>query len=203
MNNKGVTVEPDKYLLVARKAVQEGEAISIDHHPLETFDARTRFALWWVRLFRKQVAAKSELRWQSLASDMDVADVRDLVPDAERGCRFVAAKDFKRAVNASSSVIDVALVMAATYNEGLDAVGEVLVAWDHEGNDEFLWAAISFLAERLPDADPDVIAWTGLLRARKGVASAARGVTVARQRADAVRQYKGPTLFDALEQEVD
>ena len=61
--------------------MQEAMAVEIDHHPLETFDARTRFALWWVRLYGRQIQAKSELRWQALASSMDFADLRDLVPD--------------------------------------------------------------------------------------------------------------------------
>ena len=58
--------------------------LEIENHPLETFDARTRFALWWVRLYGRQVAAKSELRWQALAADL-TSEVRDLVPDADKG----------------------------------------------------------------------------------------------------------------------
>jgi hypothetical protein len=184
MNNKGELIAPDRYLTIARKAVQEAEAVEIDHHPLDTFDARTRFALWWVRLNRKAVTAKSELRWQALASDMDVAEVRDLVPDAPKGCRFVSAREFKRPIHDNSSVIDVALAMAGAWPDGLDAVGEVLALSGREATDEFLWAAIAFLADRLPDADPDAVAWNGLVRARGGVGVAARSVTAARHEAD-------------------
>src|SRR4029077_15806620 len=88
LDNAGNSVEPDRYLITARKAVQEAAALEIEHHPLETFDARTRFALWWVRLYGRQVAAKSELRWQALAADMDLSEVRDLVPDRDKGCCF-------------------------------------------------------------------------------------------------------------------
>lgn len=194
MNNKGEVIAPDRYLTVARKAVQEAEAVEIDHHPLDTFDARTRFALWWVRLNRKAVTAKSELRWQALASDMDVAEVRDLVPDAPKGCRFVSAREFKRTINDNSSVIDVALAMAMAWPEGLDAVGEVLARSGRETTDEFLWAAIAFLADRLPDADPDAVAWNGLVRARGGVGVAARSVTAARNEADVQAKTKSNQL---------
>lgn len=198
LNNKGEEVLPDRYLVVARRAVQDAEAVEIDHHPLDTFDARTRFALWWVRLFRKALAPKSELRWQSLASDMDVSAIRDLVPDNTKGCQFVSAKDFKVTLTSESPVIDVALGMARAWPEGLDAVGEVLTLAGRQDDDSFLWAAISFLADRLPDADPDALAWTGMLRARKGVQAAARGVSAARQAADRDRDSaeSQPTLFD-------
>ncbi|MDI2019998.1 hypothetical protein [Paenarthrobacter nicotinovorans] len=198
LNNKGEEVLPDRYLVVARRAVQDAEAVEIDHHPLDTFDARTRFALWWVRLFRKGLAPKSELRWQSLASDMDVSAIRDLVPDSTKGCQFVSAKYFKSTLTSESPVVDVALAMAKVWPDGLDAVGEVLTAAGRQEDDSFLWAAISFLADRLPDADPDAIAWTGMLRSRTGVQAAARGVTAAR--AAASREREGvesqPTLFD-------
>lgn len=198
LNNKGEEVLPDRYLVVARRAVQDAEAVEIDHHPLDTFDARTRFALWWVRLFRKGLAPKSELRWQSLASDIDVSAIRDLVPDTPKGCQFVSARNFKSSLTSESPVVDVALAMAQVWPDGLDAVGEVLTAAGRQEDDSFLWAAISFLADRLPDADPDAIAWTGLLRSRPGVQSAARGMIAAR--AAAVREKisieSQPTLFD-------
>jgi putative DNA methylase len=189
INNKGVPVAPEHYLLVARRAVKEAEAIEIDHHSLDSFDARTSFALWWARLFRKGVAPKSELRWQALASDMDLADVRDLVPDADKGCRFVSAQDWKGHINDRSPVIDVALAMARAWPDGLDAVGEVFLTSGRDDEDTFLWGAVSFLADRIPDADPDAIAWSGILRARRGVASAARGVSAARQAADLKERY--------------
>lgn len=198
LNNKGEEVLPDRYLVVARRAVQDAEAVEIDHHPLDTFDARTRFALWWVRLFRKGLAPKSELRWQSLASDMDVSAIRDLVPDNTKGCQFVSAKNFKTTLTSESPVIDVALAMAKVWPDGLDAVGEVLTAAGRQEDDSFLWAAISFLADRLPDADTDAIAWTGMLRSRKGVQAAARGVTAAREAAGREKESveSQPTLFD-------
>jgi|SRR5665648_3334 len=56
LDNRGEPVEPDRYLLVARRAVDEAAAIQIDDLPLETFDSRTRFALSWARLYGRSVA---------------------------------------------------------------------------------------------------------------------------------------------------
>ena len=86
-------VDIHTFLPLARAAVQDAMAVEIDHQPLESFDARTRFALWWVRLYGRQAQAKSELRWQTLASCLDLAQVRDLVRDASSGVQFVSAAD--------------------------------------------------------------------------------------------------------------
>jgi putative DNA methylase len=42
-----------------------------------------------------------------------------------------------------------------------------------------LWAAIQFLADRLPDSDPDAIAFHRVLRARGGIGSATVNVVEA------------------------
>ena len=44
LDAKGDPVDISTFLPLARAAVQESLAVEIDHHPLETFDARTRFA---------------------------------------------------------------------------------------------------------------------------------------------------------------
>jgi adenine-specific DNA methylase len=173
-NARGAPVDIHTFLPLARSAVQEAMAVEIDDHPLATFDARTSFALWWVRLYCRQVQAKSELRWQALAASMELADVRDLVPDADKGVKFVTAKAHNARITNEASVIDVALALAAASEEGLAAMGEVVAASGRDPQDAFLWAAVKFLADRLPDADPDSIAFNRVLRTRDGIASAAQ-----------------------------
>lgn len=177
----GDPVDPGEFLLIARRAVRESAHIEIDHHPLDTFDARTRFALWWVRLFGRDEAAKSELRWQTLADELDLAEVRDLVPDTKKGVRFTSAAKASYTITPDSPVIDVALAMAKAWTDGAAGVGQVLAAADKE-SDPYLWAAVTFLADRLPDSDPDAIAWTGIVRAKGAVTSVAKGVHVAEDR---------------------
>ncbi|WP_434450237.1 hypothetical protein [Lentzea sp. E54] len=173
---KGDAVDIYTFLPLARAAVQEAMAVEINHQPLETFDARTRFALWWVRLYGRQAQAKSELRWQALASSLDLAAIRDLVPDADKGVRFIVTRDYKADIDADSAVIDVALAMAAASEEGLQAMGQVLLDSERTTDDSYLWAAIQFLADRLPDNDPDAIAFTRVMRTKAGIGNAAQTV---------------------------
>jgi putative DNA methylase len=173
LDARGDAVGIHTFLPLARAAVQAAMAVEVDNHPLEAFDARTRFALWWVRLYGRQPQAKSELRWQALASSMDLADVRDLVPDTGKSVRFTEAKDFTVRVNRDSAVIDVALALASASDEGTARMGEVLAASQRSADDSYLWAAVKFLADRLPTSDSDAIAFTRVARARNGITTAA------------------------------
>lgn len=178
---RGEAVDIYTFLPLARAAVQEAMAVEIDHQPLEAFDARTRFALWWVELYDRQVQAKSELRWQALASSMELEDVRGLVPNAEKGVRFTLAKEYEAEITGESAVVDVALALAAASEDSVARMGEVLVASGRGTDDAYLWAAVQFLADRLPDADPDAIAFNRVLRARGGIYSAAQTAVVAEE----------------------
>lgn len=188
----GERVDPAEYLVVARRAVRESAKVEIDHQPLDTFDARTRFALWWVKLFGKTETAKSELRWQTLADDLDLTAVRDLVPDASKGVMFTYSTITRFHITPESPVIDVALTMAKAWPDGADAVGQVLAAADKD-TDPYLWAAITFLADRLPDSDPDAIAWTKIVRNRAAVSGAAKGAHAA------AADQKAASLQDVLD----
>ncbi|WP_050655162.1 DUF1156 domain-containing protein [Rhodococcus sp. 311R] len=169
----GEPVDIHTFLPLARAAVQVAMAVEVDHYPLETFDARTRFALWWVRLYGRQLQPKSELRWQSLAASLDSAELRDLIPDSDKGVRLTTSQAFPSRISDTSAVIDVALALAAASEDGLDAMGEVLVQSGRSADDAYLWAAVKFLADKLPDSDPDAIAFTRVMRTRDGIADAA------------------------------
>jgi putative DNA methylase len=176
LNARGEPVDIYTFLPLARAAVQDAMAVEVDHHPLETFDSRTRFALWWVRLYGRQIQAKSELRWQALASSMDSSELRDLIIDADKGVTFTTARGFRGKVSTGSAVIDVVLALAAASEDGSAGMGEVLAASGRASDDPYLWAAVKFLADRLPDSDPDAIALTRVLRTRDGISNAARTI---------------------------
>ncbi|MFF0831614.1 DUF1156 domain-containing protein [Streptomyces sp. NPDC003344] len=193
----GNEVGLERFLIVARKAVQDAADIKVVSLPLDSFDARTRFALWWVRLYGRQLAPKSELRWQVLAGDLDMSDVKNLLHQGEKGCRFLTAKEFKGTITSDSSVIDVALAMAKAWPDGLDAVAEVLVDAARDNDDQYLWSAIAYLANRLPEGDADVSSWNNLQRARRGVDVAARNIAGAQIRTsrESAGRDLNPTLF--------
>ena len=56
LNNRAQPEDPEKFLLIARQEVEDAADIRIDGLPLGTFDARTRFALSWVRQHRRDVS---------------------------------------------------------------------------------------------------------------------------------------------------
>lgn len=177
LDAKGQPVDIYTFLPLARAAVQEAMAVEVNHQPLAAFDARTRFALWWIRLYGRQVQAKSELRWQALASSLDLASVRDLVGDAEKGVRFITSREYSGKVDGDSAAIDVALALAAASGEGLQAMGQVLALSERGVDDTFLWSAVQFLADRLPGNDPDSVAFHRVLRTRDQIGSAAEAVS--------------------------
>jgi putative DNA methylase len=203
LNHLGDPVDPAHYLVVARRAVEEAAAVVIDHLPLETFDVRTRFALSWARLYRRSVAAKSEARWQALAADLSTDDLKGVLQDADKGVRLGYAKDWKGTPSETSATIDVAMAMAKAWPDGLDAVAEVLVTTGRDTTDNYLWAAIGYLSSLLPEADPDAVAWTSLVRGRGGIGAVTRGVVSARREADARQDAKDRqgTLFETSWQE--
>ena len=195
LDARGNPVDIYTFLPLARAAVQEAMAVEINHQPLDSFDARTRFALWWVRLYGRGVQAKSELRWQTLASALEITQIRDLIRDSGNGVQFVDAARFATRIDADSAAIDVALALARVSEEGLDAMGQVLADAGRDAEDVHLWAAIQFLADRLPDNDPDAVALTRMLRTRTAIGTAAGtaaagGVAAALRKQDADAQLK-------------
>jgi len=98
----------------------------------------------------------------------------------------------------TSATIDVAMAMAKAWPDGLDAVVDVLVATGRDTADNYLWAAIGYLSSLLPEADPDAIAWTSLMRGRGGIGAVTRGVVTARREAAELRdaESRQDALFD-------
>jgi putative DNA methylase len=149
-------------------------------------------------LYRRSVAPKSEARWQALAADLTLDALKGVLADVDKGVRLAHAKDWKGVLTNTSSTIDVAMAMAKAWPEGLDAVADVLVVTGRDAEDHYLWAALGYLSSLLPEADPDAVAWTSLVRGRRGLGAVTRGVVSARQEADKVKEAKSRqgSLFD-------
>ncbi len=195
LDHLGEPVNPSRYLVLARKAVMDATSVPIENLPLDTFDARTRFALGWARLYRRSTAPKSEARWQALAADLTMDDLKGVLSEADKGVRLAPAQGWKGTVAPTSSVIDVALAMAKAWPDGLDEVAQVLVAAERDAEDAYLWATLGYLSSLLPEADPDAVAWTSLVRARRGVGNVARSVISAQREADESKNRQR-SLFD-------
>jgi hypothetical protein len=195
----GKPLDPAEFLVLARRVVEEAAAIEVEDLPLDVFDARTRFALFWARLFGRSVAAKSEARWQALAADLNLDELRGVLRDSDKGTRLAFAREVDPDLGPTSSVIDVAFALAAAWSSGLAAAAEVLSVAGRDAEDSQLFAALTYLASRVPDADPDGLAWTAIVRNRRNLGGAVRthtaAVTETARRDDAARRQG--TLFDA------
>lgn len=195
LNHLGEPVEASHYLLVARRAVSDATSVPIENLPLDTFDNRTRFALSWVRLYRRSVAPKSEARWEAMTTDLTMDELKGVLSEADKGVRFAPSADWKGTISETSSVIDVAMAMAKAWAGGLDEVARVLAAAGRDEDDAYLWTTLGYLSSLLPEADPDAIAWTSLVRARRGIGNVARGV-VSAQREAVEAKGRQRSLFD-------
>ena len=107
--------------------------------------------------------------------------------------RLAFSDEVPHQVTETSSIIDIAFAMARAWRDGIAAVGEVLAAAGRDNEDSHLWAALNYLAARLPEADQDRQAWMALVRARKGINIAARELVGVR------RQIRDRRRIDSLQ----
>lgn len=180
----GERVDPYDFLVLARRAVQEAAAIRIDNLPLETFDSRTQFALFWSRLFGRAVAPRSEARWQAMAADLSMEDLRGVLTNADKGTRFCFGRESKRLITLESAVIDVALALSRAWHQGLDEVARVIAASGRDAEDDHLFAALTYLSARMPESDPDRAAWTAIVRHRSNLGSTVKNLVATARQAD-------------------
>jgi hypothetical protein len=183
LDKVGNPVALDRYLPLARQMVQEAADIRIDDLPLGTFDERTRFALFWSRVYGRAVAPGSEARWQRLAADLDDAATEGILTKGGKGVRLSFSSEVAmptEEIDPSTPVIDVAIAMVAD-GKSLARSAEVLLAADRI-DDPYVWAAVRALSGCVPEADPDGEAWTYLVRNRQAVVSSTHNVAAVKQR---------------------
>ena len=181
LNNRAQPEDPEKFLLIARQAVEDAADIRIDGLPLGTFDARTRFALSWVRQHRRDVSDAAQERWQRLTAQAVAGtdlDLDGIVTKAKGGVRLAYGSEADTVIDWDTSIIDVAFALARA-GKGVADAAEVL---DVSGRpkDEFLWSTISELGGQLAESDTDGEVFTWLTRNRREVSNAAANVQAAR-----------------------
>ena len=199
LNNRAQPEDPEKFLLIARQAVEDAADIRIDGLPLGTFDARTRFALSWVRQHRRDVSDAAQERWQRLTAQAVAGtelDLDGIVRKAKSGVRLAYGSETDTVIDRDTSIIDVAFALARA-GKGVAEAAEVLDA-SGRADDEYLWSAISELGGQLAEADTDGDVFTWLTRNRRAVCNAAANVETVRateQRRAAEAGYQ-PTIFE-------
>lgn len=186
----------ERYLTLARRSVREATALRLDEIPIETFDALTRFAVFWMRLYGRTAVPKGEARFLAQVDNLRIEDVRGgLLAESASGFRLLL--DPPLTVTPSSAEFDVARALAGAFTAGgTDAAASLLAKWERPVDDEHLWAVIGELVAQLPPSDGTAKALSALQRNASVVQNLAKGVAIARAEADPGLR---PTLFDMIE----
>ena len=172
----GTPADLDRYLTLARAAVRDATALRLDELPLETFDAPTRFAVFWQRLYARGDVPKGEARFLAQADNLRIEDIRGaLLKESKSG--FKLRVDTPDHVSERSSTFEVARAMAAAWNKGAtEAVASVLNAADRQPNDAHLWAVVGEIARQLPPSDPVATALAAVQRNASTIGALAQRV---------------------------
>ncbi|WP_448002693.1 hypothetical protein [Agromyces bauzanensis] len=160
----GSTASLERYLTLARAAVRDAAALRLDELPLETFDAPTRFAVFWQRLNGRGHVPKGEARFAAQSDNLRLEDLRGaLLTESKAG--FQLRLDDPGPVSARSSTFEVARAMAAAWGAGgTEAVAKVMAIAERPPNDEHLWAVVAEITRELPDSDKIAVALAAVIR---------------------------------------
>lgn len=169
----------DRYLTLARTAVRDATALKLDELPLETFDAPTRFAVFWQRLYGRTDVPKGEARFLAQADNLRLEDMRGpLLTESKSGYKL--RLDAPAAVTERSSSFEVARAMAKAWDGGgTEAVATVMAAADRQANDAHLWAIVAEIVRQLPASDPVAKALSAVQRNATTIGTMIENVAVA------------------------
>ena len=183
----GSNADLDHCLALARRTVRDAMRLRVDELPIETFDAVTRFAIFWLRAKGKSDVSKGEARFFAQADELRLDDLRGRVLVESKSGFKIELQD-EKPVTTASSVFEVVRAMAHAWDTGgMEAVADVLVAGGVDPTNHHLWAVVGDLASRLPASDKMAKALAGIKRSSATISTlAASGISASNR----------PTLFD-------
>jgi putative DNA methylase len=172
----GTDAELDRYLNIARRAVRDSMRLRIDELPLETFDATTRFAVFWLRAKGRADVPKGEARFFAQADELRLDDLRGRILN-ESSAGFSLCLDGGGDVSPESSTFEVVRAMAHAWDlGGTEGVAAVIAEADLEPNDQHVWAVVADLARQMPSSDRVARALAGIQRMSNTVSILVSGV---------------------------
>lgn len=171
----------DHFLTVGRRAVIDAHAFKVDELPFDTFDAATRFSIFWLRAFGRTTVNKGEGVFHAQSSQMRIDELRPHILE-ETKAGFTLTFDEPPAINDRSPIIHVARALGAAWPAGgTEAAAAVLVVSGREPDDKHLWATVAELVRQLPDSDKLATSLTACQRNRSAIQALARRTTPAAQ----------------------
>ena len=149
----GSTPALEHYLTLARTAVRDATALRLDELPLDTFDAGTRFAVFWLRLYGRTDVPKGEALFAAQVDGLSLDDLRGpLLTESRAGFRL--RTDAADGLGPASCTFEVARSLAAAWDAGgTDSVAAVIASAEREPSDRHLWAVVKDMAAQLPASD--------------------------------------------------
>jgi adenine-specific DNA methylase len=153
LNPDGSSADLDHYLALARRAVRDAMRLRVDELPIETFDAITRFAIFWLRAKGRSDVPKGEARFFAQADELRLDDLRDRIL-TESSAGFQIRLEDGRPVTSTSSIFEIVRAMAHAWSTGgTESVAETLSAVNIEPDNNHLRAVVNDLATHLPASD--------------------------------------------------
>ncbi len=190
INLDGSDADLDRYLTIARRSVRDAMRLRVDELPLETFDAITRFAVFWLRAKGRSEVPKGEARFFVQADELHLAGLRDrILVESKTG--FQLRLDDPGPIASEVSVFEVVRAMAHAWDlGGTEAVAEVINLAGRESNDQHVWAVVADLTNHLPASDKMAKALAGIRRTSSTISTLVGNVREAHSQID---------LFDKAE----
>jgi putative DNA methylase len=186
----GSTADLDHYLGLARRAVRDAMRLRVDELPIETFDAITRFAIFWLRAKGRNDVPKGEARFFAQADELRLDDLRGRVLTESKAGFKIELQD-EKPVTATSSVFEVVRAMAHAWDTGgMEAVAAVLSEASLDPTNHHIWAVVGDFASHLSPSDKMAKALAGIKRSSATISALAASGRSAANR---------PTLFDSVE----
>jgi putative DNA methylase len=174
----------ERYLTLARTSAREAMHLKLDQIPLETFDAVTRFAVFWMRERGRTNVLKGEALFAAQSEGLRLDQVRDLVLTEVKGAFKLVLDDPGSLSGTSTPVFNVVRAMAAAWDrEGSEGVAAALVNAERPADDQHVWAVVGDLVAQLPPSDSVSKALTSVQRNRTAIEDLTRGLSQ-RQSAD-------------------
>lgn len=170
----GKIVSLERYLIKARRYVEEAAEIKIGDTSLEAFDLRSQFGLFWVYMYGRSTVPGSETRWLRLCWDMDEEDTAGLLKKSGQFFRLIYGKEVRKLQNPRNAIFDTALNVAAA-GKSSSNIADILVSTG-KVDDDFLWDSMGHLAKYLTEADPDGDVWTWAVRNRSAITDISQSI---------------------------
>ena len=190
LNPDGSVADLDHYLSLARRTVRDSMRLRVDELPLETFDAITRFSIFWLRAKGRSDVPKGEARFFAQADELRIDDLRERIL-IESKAGFQIRLEDEKPLKAGSSTFEIVRAMAQAWDVGgMEAVAEVISSAGIEPNNQHLWAVVGDLASHLPPSYKVAKALAGIKRSLATIA------TLAGSQMNLAKQYD---LFEKVE----